>query len=107
LVTAASSACDGKFSAPYCGSIVKDCELTLEQHVIIIIIIIIIIILVSESNNPSISLGTAIGYELDERELGVRVQVGSTIFTSRYRPDRLWGPPNLISNGYHVLLHRT
>jgi hypothetical protein len=30
----------------------------------------------------------------------VRVPVGSRIFTSPCRPDRLWGPPNLLSNGY-------
>jgi hypothetical protein len=27
---------------------------------------------------------------------GVRVPVGSNIFTSPYRPDRLWDPPNLL-----------
>jgi hypothetical protein len=27
---------------------------------------------------------------------GVRVPVGSRIFTSPYRQDRLWGPPNLL-----------
>jgi hypothetical protein len=27
---------------------------------------------------------------------GVRVPVGSKFFTSLYRPDRLWGPPNLL-----------
>jgi hypothetical protein len=28
--------------------------------------------------------------------VGVRVLVWSKIFTSPYRPDRLWGPPNLL-----------
>jgi hypothetical protein len=28
----------------------------------------------------------------------VRVSVGSRIFTSPYRPDRLWDPPNLLTN---------
>jgi hypothetical protein len=40
------------------------------------------------------------GYGLDDRGVGVRVPVGPRIFTSPYRPDRLWGPLNLISNGY-------
>jgi hypothetical protein len=40
-------------------------------------------------------VGIATGYGLDER-----VPVGSRIFSSPRRPDRLWGPPNLISNGY-------
>jgi hypothetical protein len=29
--------------------------------------------------------------------------VGSRIFTSPSRPDRLWGPPNLLYNGYRGL----
>jgi hypothetical protein len=45
------------------------------------------------------SVGTATGYELDDRGVGVRVSVGSRIFISPYRPGRLWGPPSL-SNGY-------
>jgi hypothetical protein len=40
------------------------------------------------------AVGIATGYGLDNREVGVRVPVGSRIFTSPYRPDRLWGPPN-------------
>jgi hypothetical protein len=43
---------------------------------------------------------SATGYGLDDRGVGVRVQVRSRIFTSPYRPDRLWAPPNLLSNGY-------
>jgi hypothetical protein len=35
--------------------------------------------------------------------LGVRVPVGSRIITSPCRPDRLWGPPNLLYNGYREL----
>jgi hypothetical protein len=42
-------------------------------------------------------------YGLDDRTIGVRVPVGSTIFFSPRRPDRLWGPPNLLSNGYRGL----
>jgi hypothetical protein len=37
---------------------------------------------------------------LDDQEVGVRVLVGLRIFTSSYSPDRLWGPLNLLSNGY-------
>jgi hypothetical protein len=46
------------------------------------------------------SVGITTGYELDYRGVGVRVLVGSTIFISLYRPDQLWGPPSLSSNGY-------
>jgi hypothetical protein len=42
----------------------------------------------------------ATGYGLDDRGVGVRVPVGSRIFSYPLHPDRLWGPPNLLSNGY-------
>jgi hypothetical protein len=43
------------------------------------------------------------GYGLDDRGIGVRVPIGSRILSSPYRPDRLWGPSNLKSNGYRGL----
>jgi hypothetical protein len=45
-------------------------------------------------------VGIATGYGLDDRGVEVRVLVGSRIFSSPRRPDRLCGPPNLLSNGY-------
>jgi hypothetical protein len=48
-------------------------------------------------------VGIATGYGLEELGVGVRVLVRSRIFTSPCRPDRLWGPPNLLSNGYRGL----
>jgi hypothetical protein len=54
--------------------------------------------------NPSMSrdsvFGIATSYGLDDRRVGVRVPVGSRIFCSLCRLDRLWGPPNLLSNVY-------
>jgi hypothetical protein len=44
--------------------------------------------------------GIVTGYGLDDREFGVRVPVGSRIFTSPCRLDRPWGPPNLVFSGY-------
>jgi hypothetical protein len=38
------------------------------------------------------------------RRVRLRVPVGSRIFSSPRRPDRLWGPPSLLSNGYRGLL---
>jgi hypothetical protein len=35
----------------------------------------------------------------DWLRVGFRVLVGSRIFSSPSRPDRLWSPPNLLSNG--------
>jgi hypothetical protein len=46
------------------------------------------------------AVGIATGYGLDYREVGVLVPVGSRIFTSLYRLERLWGPPSLLFNGY-------
>jgi hypothetical protein len=44
----------------------------------------------------------ATGYGLNDRGVGVRVPVGSRVVYSRRRPDRLWGPLSLLSNGYRV-----
>jgi hypothetical protein len=42
----------------------------------------------------------ATGYGLDDRGFGVRVPLGSRIFSSPCRLDRLWGPLSLLSNAY-------
>jgi hypothetical protein len=46
------------------------------------------------------AVGIANGYGLNDRGFGVGVPVWSRIFSSLFRPDRLWGPLSLISNGY-------
>jgi hypothetical protein len=43
------------------------------------------------------AVGIATGYGLDDRGVAVRVPVGSRMFSSPRRPDRLWGPPSLLS----------
>jgi hypothetical protein len=48
------------------------------------------------------SVGIATDYVLDYRGLWVRVPVLSRIFSSLCSPDRLLGPPSLLSNGYWV-----
>jgi hypothetical protein len=49
------------------------------------------------------AVGIAMGYGLDDRGVGVRVAVGSRIFSSPCRPDRPWGPiqwvPGALSPG--------
>jgi hypothetical protein len=49
------------------------------------------------------AVGTVTGFGLDDRGVGVRVPVGSRIFTSPSRPDRLWDPPNVLFNEYSVI----
>jgi hypothetical protein len=48
-------------------------------------------------------LGIATGYALNERGVGVRVPVGSRIFSSPRRPDRLCGPSSFLYNWYQGL----
>jgi hypothetical protein len=43
---------------------------------------------------------SATGYGLDNRGVGIRVPVWSRIFSFPSRRNRLWDPPNLLSNGY-------
>jgi hypothetical protein len=62
-----------------------------------------IIFICHELMSRDSAVGIATGYGLEERGVGVRVPVGSRIFFSSRRPDRLWGPPNLLSNGYRGL----
>jgi hypothetical protein len=51
--------------------------------------------------DSSVSIVT--DYGLDDQGVSVRVPVRSRIFYSPRRPDRLRGPPYLLSNGYRGL----
>jgi hypothetical protein len=51
-------------------------------------------------NGRGSSVGKPTGYVLGDLGEGIRVPVESRIFTSPNGLGRLWGPPNLLSNGY-------
>jgi hypothetical protein len=59
-----------------------------------------------KSRSQNSVVGIATSYSLDDREVRVRVPVGSRIYSSPNRPDRIWGPPNFLSNGYQGLFPR-
>jgi hypothetical protein len=46
------------------------------------------------------AVGIATSYGLDYQWVRVRVPVGARILISPCRPNRLWGPSSLLSNGY-------
>jgi hypothetical protein len=48
---------------------------------------------------PDSTVDIATGYGLDGRGVRVRVPAGTRFFSSPHRPDRLWGPLSLLSNG--------
>jgi hypothetical protein len=52
------------------------------------------------------AVGIATDYGVDGRGVGVPVPVGARIFSSPRRPDWLWCPPNLLSNGYQGIFPR-
>jgi hypothetical protein len=62
--------------------------------------------LVNEIKNLDSVVGIATGYGRGGQGVGARVPVGSTIFSSPRRPERLWGPPNLLSKEYRGLFLR-
>jgi hypothetical protein len=51
-------------------------------------------------NDKDIAADIATTYGLDNIRVGVRVSIESRTFSSPRRPDRLWDPSNLLSNGY-------
>jgi hypothetical protein len=52
-----------------------------------------------ERESRDSAVGIATGYRLDVRGVGVRVPIGSRIFSFPRRQDRLWGPPSLLFMG--------
>jgi hypothetical protein len=59
--------------------------------------------LLHNSKSRDSAVGIATGYGLGDRGVRVRVPVESRIFSSPRRPDRLWVPSSLLSNGHRRL----
>jgi hypothetical protein len=59
-----------------------------------------LIILRTVQMNSCSSIGISTSYVLDDQRVGFLVPVGLRIFIFPYRPDRLWDPSSLVSNGY-------
>jgi hypothetical protein len=59
--------------------------------------------ILSKVKSRDSAVGIEAGYGLEDQGVGVRVPVEARIFTSACRPDRLWGPPNILFNGYRGL----
>jgi hypothetical protein len=57
-----------------------------------------------ESRDSVVTMVT--GHGLDDQGVRVQVPVGARIYISPCRPDRLWGPLNLLPNGYWGLFPR-
>jgi hypothetical protein len=62
-----------------------------------------LIFIYSHAASRDSAVGIVTGCWLDDQGVGVRVLVGAKIFISPCRPDRLWGLPSLLSNGYRGL----
>jgi hypothetical protein len=93
---------NSKFRFSWCVVVVVIIVVVVVVVVVIIIIIIIIIIISRDS-----SVGIATDYGTDDQMIGVRFPAGAEDFSLQTpRPDRLWGPPSLLSNGYRALFPR-
>jgi hypothetical protein len=53
-------------------------------------------------NIPVSEVSMVTGYELDYKEIGVRVSVEFRMFS----PEPFWGPLSLLFNAYRTLFHR-
>jgi hypothetical protein len=94
--------CSSKMMAPtyqttQCHN-TKDYNINLHCHENVKADFFLTIPVISRSRDSTVSIAT--GFGVDDRGVRVRVAVGSRIFSSPRRPDRLWGPPKLLSKGY-------
>jgi hypothetical protein len=54
------------------------------------------------TREPGYSVSIVSGYGLEDRAIAVWSPAGAKDFSCSLCPDRLWGPPSLLSNGYRV-----
>jgi hypothetical protein len=58
-------------------------------------------------HSRDMAVGIATGYGLGGGGVGVRVPAGTWFLSPPCRPDRFWGVPSLLSNGYRGLSGRS
>jgi hypothetical protein len=63
-------------------------------------LLVFLIEIIRKTTGIAEGIGIATGYGLEGRGVRFRVPVGARNFSSPRRPDRFWGPPSLLSNGY-------
>jgi hypothetical protein len=73
----------------------------IEITIVVVVVVVVVVIIIIKSRDSSV--GIALGYGLDGRGSRVRFPAGAGNFSLHHCPERLWGPPSLLSNGYEGL----
>jgi hypothetical protein len=74
------------------------------KYALIVLVYVTLIYYCYSQNSLSRAVCITTGNGLDDRRVGVRVQVGSRIVTFPYRSDRPWGPHSLLAIGQRRLI---
>jgi hypothetical protein len=59
-----------------------------------------------EENKINVSISSSYSYSENRDSTKFKIKKKYILFSSPPHPDRLWGPPSLLSNGYRGILPR-